>query len=138
MRDDVCHFVKHQIAGGSNSGKVWRCCHVPNTGSYFYLSLDNNVLSTVTLSLKQREKNKTKQKVLAFSSQDMLQFRWLTCILKSCRRLLPNCITNLLRYHFQLSHKMLLQAESNEIRYEPMRILANFFVCRDKLFNSFS
>lgn len=40
MRDDVFHVVKHQIAGGPNGGKVWRCCHVPNSGSYFYLWLD--------------------------------------------------------------------------------------------------
>ena len=40
MRDDVCHFVKHQIEGDSNGVQVWRCCHVPNTGSYFYLWLD--------------------------------------------------------------------------------------------------
>ena len=26
--------------GGSNGGKVWRFCYVPNTGSYFYLWLD--------------------------------------------------------------------------------------------------
>ena len=61
MRDDVYHFVKYQIAGGSNGGKVWRCCHVPNTGSYFYLWLDKLMFCPQWPSLSNNEKKQNKK-----------------------------------------------------------------------------
>ena len=138
MRDDVCHFVKHQIAGGSNGGKVWRCCHVPNTGSYFYLSLDNNVLSTVTLSLKQRKKTKQNKKCLPFHPKMCCNLDGWHAFWKVVDVYCQIVSLTFLDTIFNSATKCFYKLNQTKYVMNPWEFWPIFFFCRDKLFNSFS